>query len=51
MVQILYSVVARCLLYGDVIRFHAIFWDENICPLFGAVRFIEVSVNGESIGG
>ena len=27
---------------------HSVFWDENICPLFGGVRCIEVSVNGGS---
>ena len=42
------SVVERCPLYGGVILCFTIFWDENICPLFGGVRCSEVSVNGGS---
>ena len=42
------SVVERCPLYGGVTFCHSVFWDENICPLFGGVRCIEVSVNGGS---
>ena len=43
------SVVERCPLYGGVILCFTVFWDENICPLFGSVRCAEVSVNGGSI--
>ena len=35
-------------MYGGVTFCHSVFWDENICPLFGGVRYIEVSVNGGS---
>ena len=42
------SVVKRCPLYGGVIPCFTVFWDENICPLFGGVRCAEVSVNGGS---
>ena len=42
------SVVERCPLYGGVILCFTLFWDENICPLFGGVRCAEVSVNGGS---
>ena len=45
---ILSSVVERCPLYGGVTFCHSVFWDENICPLFGGVRCIEMSVNGDS---
>ena len=42
------SVIERCPLYGGVILCFTVFWDENICPLFGGVRCAEVSVNGGS---
>ena len=35
-------------MYGGVTFCHSVFWDENICPLFGGVRCIEVSVSGGS---
>ena len=35
-------------MYGGITFCHSVFWDENICPLFGGVRCIEVSVNGDS---
>ena len=41
-------VTERCPLYGCVILCFTVFWDENICPLFGGVRCAEVSVNGGS---
>ena len=41
-------VVERCPLYGGVILCFTVFWDENICPLFGGVRCAKVSVNGGS---
>ena len=45
---ILSSVVERCPLHGGVTFCDSVFWDDNICPLFGGVRCIEVSVNGGS---
>ena len=42
------SVVERCPLYGGVTVCKTQFWDSNICPLFGGVRWIEVSVDGGS---
>ena len=45
----LMSVVECCPLYGSAIFYHAGFWDEKNCPLFGGVRCLEVvSVNGGS---
>ena len=31
------SVVERCPLFRGVFICHTVFWDENICPLFGGV--------------
>ena len=45
MEPILLSVVERCLLYGGVIFFNAVFWGKNICLLFRDVHCIEVSVS------
>ena len=44
----LLSVVSRCPLYGGVNVCRTQFWDSNICPSFGGVRCIEVSVDGGS---
>ena len=42
------TVVERCPLYGGVVFYDTVFWEENIRPLFGGSRCIEVSVNGSS---
>ncbi len=42
--SMLLSVVERCPLYRRLLLKRNDIMDENICPLFGGVRFKEVSV-------
>ena len=42
---IVLSIVEKCPRYGGVIFCHTILWVETICPLFGGIHLIEVSVN------
>ncbi len=37
----------KCPLYCGLFLQRNDFWDENICPLFGGVRCIEISVDGD----
>lgn len=30
----------------EVLSFYTVLWDEKICPFFGSIRCIAVSVNG-----
>ena len=46
---VLLSVAEKSPLYGGIIFLLSVFSDENICPLFGDVCCIVVSVDGGSV--